>query len=251
MTMRILMDPTPSDGGGNGAPAPQPAPDFARPPAAAPEGRAEAQPAKAEARPEPRPEAPAWDAERKRLQAELDELRGFRASIESEREQAERERLRKAGDFEQVETRLKAEIDREREARRADQKRYADKLVDLELTTALAEYPWVDGALDVARDRLRANLEAVDRDGTYEIRSKDFKAVRDYVREAIAGDPLYKHLIRTDGARPGSGATNPAYAPAAAHGADLDDARDNPILNARRSLQRAGRITPGGGFRIA
>lgn len=251
MTMRILMDPTPSDGGGNGAPAPQPAPDFARPPAAAPEARGGDPPAKAEAaRPEPTPPSP-WESERKRYEAELGELRQFRASVEAEKERAERERLAKAGQFEEVETRLKAEIDREREARRADQKRYADKLVDLELTTALAEYPWVDGALDVARDRLRANLEAVDRDGTYEIRSKDFKAVRDYVREAIAGDPLYKHLIRTDGARPGSGATNPAYAPAAAHGADLDDARDNPILNARRSLQRAGRITPGGGFRIA
>lgn len=246
--MRIRLNPNPSDGGGN--PAPQPAPDFARPPAAPGEARTAPEP-KPEPKPEPAPQASPWQDERKRYEAELAELRQFRASVESEKEQAEKERLRKAGDAEQLMARYEAELKRRDEAVAAERRRYLDSTLERDLAVALAEFPWVDGAAARVAKLFREELETVERNGQYHtIARESLRPIADHLKERIAGDPFFKHLLKSD-ARPGSGATNPSFPAGSTRGDEPDPDASNPILNARRNLERSGRLTQGGGFRIA
>lgn len=247
MSPRLRLDPNAPEGGGGNpaeAPAPPPHPDLTRQPAAK---GAEPRPDASRAEP-----ASAWEAAREQERKELAELRKWKAEEDARREAAERERLIKAGDSEQLMTRYEAELKRRDEVAEAERRKYRESTLDRDLAVALAKFPWVDGAMDRVARLLRDELETVERDGRYHTIAKEsMRPIEDHVRERVEKDPFFKHILRADGLRPGSDATNPSHG-SGQPGGDGGDrpAPADPALNARKGFQAAGRILSNGGIRF-
>lgn len=254
MSRRLLLDHANTEGGaGQAEPAATPPhPDLTRQPVAKAETEAKAE----KARHEPAPERPAppsaWEAAREAERKELAELRRWKADEEAKREAAERDQLRKAGDAEQLMSRYEAELKRRDEAVAVERQRYLDSTLDRDLAVALAKYPWVDGALDRVARLFRDELETQERDGRYHtIARETLRPIEDHLKDRIEKDPFFRHLLRAEGLRPGSNATDPSLGPGGAAGAGPErPARVDPALAASRGLAAAGRILPGGGIRF-
>lgn len=248
-------DPTPGgDRGSHGNPAPPPG-DRERDPS-----RDASRDPSRDVSPPPPPADPAsagWAAERKQVLAELERYRREEAKRQSAEREAEQERLKKAGEWEKLETRYQEELRRRDEHVAAKDRQYADSILDRDLAVALGGYPWVDGGAEAVAKLIRGEIETYEHEGTIRSRSKDtFKSLPEYLKEKVEKDPLLRHLIRAEG-RPGSGATDPHRPAGSPPGNDRarnpgDSAESPAVLSAREFFEKSGRAGSGNaaGYRI-
>lgn len=203
------------------------------------------------------PTASSWLNERKQVMAELDRYRREEAKRQSAEREAEQERLKKAGEWEKLETRYQEELRRRDESNAAKDRQYAESILDRDLAVALANFPWVDGGAEAVAKLIRGEVETYEHEGTIRSRSKEtFKTLPEYLREKVESDPLLRHLVRAEG-RPGSGATDPnrpAGNPAdAGRSRNPGDRNEDPaVIAAREFFDRSGRAGSGNsaGYRI-
>lgn len=130
-----------------------------------------------------------------------------------EQEQAELERLRKAGDFDKIEQRYQNDVkdanaradavERERDALRD---RFRSTVVDLELSKALSQHRLAEGWADHLIRLHRDEFEAVERGDKFEVQSKDARSVASKVKELLSR-PEYKRILLAENGTRGAGST--------------------------------------------
>jgi hypothetical protein len=209
MLRRLLLDPTPGDGGGAPPPAPPatpvtPAPPAATPPATPPGVTLTAEQHKA-----------LLDA-----QAELSKYRQAETEREAQKREAEEKRLREKGEFETLLKARDKDLDDTRKRLADTEARSKRSILDRELALAIAGGnvldDWPPHLMRLWRDKFE-----VQPDGEgWKVTTLDGKSPAEFVKAELA-KPEFSPLVRADGR---GGAPKPGdpggRAPAAPQGLD-------------------------------